>query len=70
MAQLQDALTLLQQRLGELDNIKLMLGPTDGKQAEDVEAEILRLAEGIHSGEYAPQATIGESALKNAQISI
>lgn len=70
MTDLHTALTLLQESFGELDNIKLMLNDTDGKKPEDVEREILRLARGIRSGEYAPQKTIGESALKNAVVAL
>ena len=70
MVQLTRALALLQEKLGELDNIKLMLNGTDGKKPEDVEREILRLAEGIHSGEFAPRASLGESALMNAEIAL
>lgn len=70
MTDLKTALALLQEQFGDLDNIKLMLNDTDGKKREDVEREILRLAQGIRNGEYTPQATLGEAALMNAEIAL
>ena len=70
MVSLQSALTLLQGNLGELDNVKFMLGSTDGKGPDAVESEALRLARGIASGEYKSQHSLRESALKASKIAI
>lgn len=68
MVALQKALALLTEKYGELDNIKFCLGNTEGMSPENVEVEILRLAEGIQSGEFSPQAKFPEDRLKETVI--
>lgn len=70
MVQLQTALTLLQEKFGEFDNVKFCLGDTDGMTSEAVEGEILRVAQGISSGEFPARVSLQENALKAAKITI
>lgn len=70
MEHLQTALKLLQEKFGEFDNVKFCLGHTDGMTSEAVEAEILRVAQGIASGEFPIRASLQEDALKGARINI
>ena len=70
MDNLQKALALLNEKYGEIDNIKFRLGDAKGMSPGSVQADILRLAEGICSGEFAPQKSFPEDKLEHAKIAI
>lgn len=68
MTTLQTALDLLKSKLGEFDNFKLLLGSGSPMSADSVPDELLRLAQGIESGEIQPQQSFDESAFEHATI--
>jgi hypothetical protein len=66
---LQQALELFKSEYGEIDNIKLLLGEGTMDDAS-VGADLLRIAKGIKSGEFAIQADFPEANLAKTKISL
>jgi len=70
MSDLQTALDLLKSKYGEFDNIKLLLGAGEGMSKASIEADILRIADGIVSGEFAPQASFAEDNFAQMKVTL
>lgn len=70
VSNLNAALTSLKATLGDFDNIKLLLIGDASTTRELVDAELLKLAKELESGQIRPVVGLGEGKLRGAKIAM
>jgi hypothetical protein len=70
MGNLQTALGLLRENVGDFDNIKLLLGAGEDVTRDSVTCELLTIAQGVADGSIKPITSFRESKLSSIKMDL